>query len=138
MELKVNVVERGIILPVCKFDGRWKGGVCDSDLNFVAGFSRRDPHRNIQKNVFACVESSYPVTKEELVELDEYVIFGGTLIGHFGHFMLECWSRLWYVIQHPELQSKIVFIVTPTHGFYHSWYDNFFRLMGFDIKKSFT
>ena len=42
-ELEVKVVERGIVLPVRKIDGVWKGGVCDNDFNFVAGFSRIKP-----------------------------------------------------------------------------------------------
>lgn len=62
---------------------------------------------------------SYSVDRKELVELDEDVIYGGSLIGHFGHFMAECWDRLWYLLQHPELQSKILFI-TMTHGGWHS------------------
>ena len=39
-KLGVKIVERGIILPVRKIDGALKGGVCDNDLNFVAGSSR--------------------------------------------------------------------------------------------------
>lgn len=39
-ELEVKVVERGIVLPARKIDGVLKGGVCDNDFNFVAGFSR--------------------------------------------------------------------------------------------------
>ena len=48
--------------------------------------------------------------------------------------MLECWHRLWYVIQRPELQSKILFITTA-HGGYREWFENFFRLMDIDLKR---
>ena len=41
-DLEVKVVERGIVLPARKIDGVLKGGVCDNDFNFVAGFSRRE------------------------------------------------------------------------------------------------
>ena len=127
-KLEVKVIERGIILPARKVDGIWQGGVCDSDFNFVAGFSRRE---NNAGGGFAVVNMSYAVKPEEIVQLEEEVIFGGALIGHFGHFMLECWSRLWFIIQNPGLRSKILFITT-THGGYHAWFDDFFRLMGID------
>lgn len=39
-ELEVKVIERGIVLPALIMDGAWKGGVCDNDFNFVAGYSR--------------------------------------------------------------------------------------------------
>ena len=55
-------------------------------------------------------------------------------MGHFGHFIAECWSRLWYVVQNPDLKSKILFITT-THGGYKSWFDEFFRLMGIDKER---
>ena len=123
---KVEVIKRGIVLPARKRDDVWAGGVCDKDFNFVAGYSRLE---NLSGGGFACVCSAYTVKKRNITQLDEDVIFGGSLIGHFGHFMLECWTRLWYVIQHPERQDKILFITT-THGGYHAWFDDFFRLMG--------
>lgn len=79
---------------------------------------------------FNCVESSYVVERNEIITFDEDVIFGGTLQGHFGHFMFECFSRLWYVIQNSELKSKILFVVAGWK--YESWFDDFFRLMGID------
>ncbi|MBD3879218.1 MAG: DUF563 domain-containing protein [Quinella sp. 1Q5] len=122
----VRVVKRGIVLPARKLDDSWAGGVCDKNFKFVAGYSRRE---DLSGGGFACVCSSYAVDKKNITRLDEDVIFGGSLIGHFGHFMLECWTRLWYVIEHPERREKILFITT-THGGYHAWFDDFFRLMG--------
>lgn len=129
-ELEVQVLENGIVLPARRMEGAWKGGVCDSDFNFVAGFSRH----NEKGTGFSTINSSYVVDQNDIVDLDEDVIFGGVLIGHFGHFMMECWCRLWYVIEHPELQSKILFLTT-THGGYKPWFDNFFRLMGIDLNR---
>jgi len=130
-ELEIKVIRNGIILPARNIPNteKYKGGVCDDEFNFVAGFTRRDPREETMGGGFASVESSYTVAPEEIIQLKEDVIFGGSLIGHFGHFILECWSRLWYVIQHPELQLKILFITT-THGGYHKWFDDFFQLMG--------
>ena len=47
----------------------------------------------------------------------------------FGHFMMECLNRLWFVVQNPELKSKILFIITG-RGNHCSYFDDFFRLMG--------
>jgi len=132
--LGVKVIERGIILPARKIGDAYRGGVCTDNLNFVAGFTRLDPISKKHGERLGSVESAYAVAKEKIIQLDEDVIFGGSLIGHFGHFMLECWSRLWYVVQHPELKSKILFITT-THGGYHSWFDDFFRLMGIEKER---
>ena len=44
-KLEVKVVERGIILPTRPLDnGTFEGGVCDSEFNFVAGFSKKPPY----------------------------------------------------------------------------------------------
>lgn len=127
---EVKTLKRGIILPARKIDDVWAGGVCDRDFNFIAGFTRKET----SGGGFACVQSSYTVDRKKIIQLDEDVIFGGSLIGHFGHFISECWTRLWYVIQHPERKEKILFITT-THGGYHSWFDDFFRLMGIDKER---
>ncbi len=133
-KLEVKVIERGIILPAQKTDGTWKGGVCDNDFNFIAGFTRTDPVSKKRGERFATVESSYTIDRKELAQLDEDVIFGGSLIGHFGHFMLECWSRLYFVIKFSELPLKVLFLTT-SHGGYQSWFDDFFRLMGIDKER---
>ena len=128
--LQGKIVNNGIVLPARNTKDGWKGGVCDKNFNFVAGFSRHDLYNNWKATSnFATVNASYTVNRDEIVKLDEAVIFGGSLIGHFGHFMMECWSRLWFVIKNPQLQLKILFITT-THGGYHSWFDDFFKLMG--------
>jgi len=132
-KLEAKVIENGIILPARLLPSpnpleEYAGGVCDNDFNFIAGFSRMDPHEEQLGGGYGCVESAYPVEVNEIVHIDEDVIFGGTLFGHFGHFMIEHWSRLWYVIQNPELELKVVFVVT--HGGYKKWFDDFFRLMG--------
>lgn len=132
-KLDVKNVERGIILPLRNIKGRWEGGVCDNDFNFVAGYSRKE-HSNGSGATWIEVISSYKVDHKDIVRLDEDVIFGGTLNGHFGHFLMESWCRLWFVVQHPELKLKILF-VPSTHGGYQSWFSPFFELMGIDKER---
>ncbi len=130
----VQTVERGIFLPAHEIETGYEGGVCDSDFNFVAGYTRRVPPQKPKGNVEYCdLLTSYAVDRENIVQLDEDVIFGGALRGHFGHFMLEGFCRLWYVIQHPELKQKILFL--PYRGRHRPWFDEFFRLMGLEKER---
>ena len=101
-ELEVQVVEEGIVLPARLNKGEYQGGVCDKDLNFVAGYTRYDSHTHKgDLNHWAAVVSAYKVDRRGITYFDEDVIFGGALMGHFGHFMVECWTRLWYVLSPP-------------------------------------
>ena len=43
---------------------------------------------------------------------------------------MENWCRLWFVIQHPELKLKVLFVIS--HYGYKSWFDAFFRAMGIE------
>lgn len=136
-ELSIKIVKRAIILPARSIKvevgyGGYSGGVCDNNFNFVAGYKRLNPLKG--KKSWIDVDSAYEVAREDIVELDEDVIFGGILNGHFGHFLMENWCRLWYVLQHPELKSKIFFVPT-SHGGYKPWFDEFFRLMGIDLER---
>ena len=83
---KVEVIKHGIILPARKRDDVWAGGVCDEDFNFVAGYSRLE---NLSGGGFACVCSAYTVKKRNITQLDEDVIFGGSLSGTSGILCLS-------------------------------------------------
>ena len=62
-------------------------------------------------------------------------------MGHFGHFILECLSRLWYVFNVPNTahvaqnsdNRKIVFVITRVG--YKSWFDTFFKSMGISKER---
>jgi len=85
-QLKVEVVENGIVLPAKTIDGERRGGVCDENFNFVAGYTRENHSPNFWCNLL----SAYEADRKEINKLDEDVIFGGVLMGHWGHFILEC------------------------------------------------
>lgn len=128
-QLKVEIVKNGLVLPARRVKGvdTFEGGVCDNDFNFVAGYTRSDPYAGVRRGKAYDVGSSYIVDRKEITYLDEDVIFGGVLIGHFGHFILECLSRLWYVLLSPS-NSKVLFVLGRWG--YKAWFDDFFRLMG--------
>ena len=135
-KLGVKTIERGIILPVRRTEGKCSGGVCDQDFNFVAGYTRFNPVQ--KKSAWINVQGSYKVAREDIFQLDEDVIFGGMLTGHFGHFVTECWSRLWFVIQ-SSLNAgrggdKVLFIIHPARG-YKAWFNDYLKLMGIDLDR---
>ena len=134
-ELKVQVVSKGIILPVKVIlpnpcvDDLYEGGVVDAKGNFVAGSIRV----NKRYPGYMSVIRGYKVKPEELQHSQEEVIFGGVILRHFGHFLVECMSRLWYVLQGKGQGKKIVFIA-------NGWKSDpkmaeFLELLGIDIGR---
>lgn len=99
-ELRVEEVPGGLILPLRRFAedtllfGR--GGVINSAGEFceVSGIAGR-------------VWGGYRVDDE--IEVDEEVIYGGYLVRHWGHFLIEGVARLWHALERPNL--KLVFMV---------------------------
>ena len=108
----VKTVENGICLPL-RYDGTaglfrhvFLGGCCDSNGVFVAGHSR---HADGRPENLTCT-AAYPVDGEEIPFRDEEVVFGGMMIGHWGHLLTDSTARLWYPVLHPEAKTKIVFL----------------------------
>ncbi len=126
-KLGVTVVDNGIMLParpkVGGKAGEMEGGVCDSDLKFVAGYFRGA----------GSLRSAYEVERETIEHLDEDVIYGGVVVGHFGHFMAECLVKLWYVIQHPELKHRVAVLISS--GGRKPWQESLYELMGIPAER---
>ncbi|MBR4151803.1 MAG: DUF563 domain-containing protein [Selenomonadaceae bacterium] len=133
-KLEVKTIEHGIILPMRKAKGTYEGGVCDKDFNFIAGFTRTSPPKKTMGGLkWCCVETGYTVNREEIIQLDEDVIYGGAFIGHFGHFFTEFLCRLWYVVQNPDSKLKVLFIVN--NEVCKSWLETFLKFMGIDLAR---
>ena len=113
--LEVRTVENGIILPARPVDEKdqyhCRGGVCDADLKFVAGYSNQAPDR---KNGVYCIDEAYEVERKDIVSSNETVIFSGIMVCHFGHFLTDCLTRMWYIVQNLELEHKVVFLMVKT------------------------
>lgn len=123
--LQIKKISQAILLPPDNWNpktGGFQGGVYDCKGNFVTGLIRER-----QKAGAYEVVSVYPVTETEIAYIEENVIFGGILIGHFEYFILECLSRLWYVLQKKELDKRIVFLAGLEVC---EWYYKFFDLFG--------
>ena len=126
----VKTLENGIILTAqmkkLKDEHRYKGGVCDKNFKFVAGYSNIAPGK---MNGWCCLDEAYKVDRKKLVQSDEEVIWGGAMICHFGHFITECMSRMWYVVEHPEDTRKVVFVKVNTWKV-APWMYQFLELLG--------
>ena len=125
-KLEVQEIDNGIILPPKDAgNSKYNGGVFDSELNFKAGFFRNNPPSTGALGV----SGVYDAVK--ILERDEEVIFGGVLIGLFGHFILECLGRMWYLLKNRSDNRKIIFLLLP-YTEEKSWFFDFFDLMNID------
>ena len=94
--------EKATILPLRKDPASsllfGRGGVVDKDGNYVDLSCIRNR-----------VEFAYPFEKAEYK--DEKVVYCGYLVNHWGHFLIEAVTRLWYFLEGDETVDKYVFFV---------------------------
>lgn len=111
-KLGVAEIENGIFLPVKWINGQYRGGVCDKYGNFVYG-DRLFIHE-INASFRHHTTCSYAVPENELDYVNEVVIYGGRLVDHPGHLILEGISfTLWYALHNTDPNVKIAVIITP-------------------------
>ena len=136
--LGVQSVDNGVILPAIPIKQtdpyRCRGGVCDRDLNFVAGYNNQPPD---QKNGAYCIDEAYSIEHSELEQSSDEVIFGGILVCHFGHFLTDCLARMWYAIEHPDDRRRFVFLMLKTSKLQElkNWVYQFFDLLGLSEER---
>lgn len=106
-----EVFDDAIILPLQKYpETRLQGelinagGVCDKDFNFLAGYDKGDP----------LLDYTTAYNPREITNSYETVIFCGDLNNHFGHFIQDSMTRLWYVVKHREQNYKLALLLNPT------------------------
>ena len=109
-----DVYQDAVILPIRRIRAAKglinEGGVCDARFNFIAGYSYHDENR--PDNTFLMFSSSY--IPNEVETLDEEVVFSGTLINHFGHFIQDSMSRMWYAAKYKNI--KVALLLNPSFG----------------------
>ncbi|MGI6535230.1 MAG: glycosyltransferase family 61 protein [Eggerthellaceae bacterium] len=94
-------------------DGLLEGGVCDANGNLLAGQFRSKRNRNANRS---CVRGYQP-SPDDIEYRDEEVIFGGILVSHWGHMLVDATSRLWYLVSPESRGKKIVFVMFPGQEF---------------------
>lgn len=105
--LQVIDVDNGIVLPV-QGDA---GGVCNENFEFVAGLLTLEEELRTPNYSPRWIYKSYRVDANNIKKLDETVVFGGVMLNHPGHLILECLgSRLWWHIKNPDSKLRFVFV----------------------------
>ena len=106
-----DVYKNAFILPLRNCDSSRRinvsileGGVCDINFKLIAGYSR-NPNKH---NPFMEVVRSYDVDTFEAS--DESVIYGGIIYYHFGHFLIDSFSRLWFAAKNKDLKHRYAFV----------------------------
>ena len=127
---KVQKVQNGIVLPLKKFKNditsKGRGGVLDKNLRYIESSAM------LAKNMVDRVKGKYKIDLKKLHYIDEEVVYANAFYEHWGHFLIDIVSRLWYVIKNPN-EYKIVFAVemlsnTKINGNYLE----FLELLGID------
>lgn len=108
-KLEILTIENGIILPFVANSDRsvaWgKGGIVNTKGDYV--------ELSASTNYGRCEEDRMRGTyefDENLCEFcDEEVVYIGFIINHYGHLLVDCTNRLWYIIKNKP-QCKIAYL----------------------------
>lgn len=101
-------VKYGIVLPLKNFKSdkntKNRGGVLDKNLKYIESSAM------LAHNMINRVKGKYKIDLKKLQYINEEVVYINAFYEHWGHFLVDIVSRLWYVIKNPN-KYKIVFIV---------------------------
>jgi len=131
--LKIKRVPNGIVHPLqlSKVGGVEKnefGGVTDEKLNFIKlSLIKRVSPPNFTIKFHNWYTGANPDHSfSDIDYIDESVVFLGALPKHYGHFILEGLSRLWFLLESKEVNCKCVYI----SGANEDRFNDFFKLFG--------
>ncbi|MDD4803554.1 MAG: glycosyltransferase 61 family protein [Candidatus Paceibacterota bacterium] len=136
-DLQILHIQKGIILPCITFEesniGKYyKGGVIDKNQVYIplSGLYRNYNRIN-QRHLLESTEG-YTVPLEKIKYKSGSIIYGGIFQKHWGHFLLESLSRLWFYYKNTELPIAFIYIDNkkPTEQFLEA-----FELLGIPKDK---
>lgn len=132
-ELRVEHIENGVILPFVPNENRivsWgKGGVLDSEKNYVELSSSTNYGRCEEDRM----KGSYAYDESLCKTIDEEVVYIGFIINHYGHLLVDCVNRLWYIIKyHP--QCRIAYL-PETGTKMGGAFEEIMNIMGIDSER---
>ena len=136
-ELNIEEIDSGYILPPklrlrTSTHRLYEGGVIDKNFNFVAGLRRNKTYSSSWT-----LYGSYDFSKNEVDEqyYDQEVVFGGVVVPHFGHSLIDSLSRLWYVVQPgADVKKLLVFVCLGDLDYIKSFLC-FTDLLGIDRRR---
>ena len=114
--------DRATILPLREIPNEGllfgRGGVLDAQQNYVALSGIPD---RIGKG-YPCPSSEYR---------DETVVYCGYMVNHWGHFLVEATTRLWYALkENPAVDKYVFFLEENQQRQIKGNYQEFFQLLG--------
>ena len=132
-ELEVEYISNGVVHPLelsekLTSEHDFFGGVTDDKLNLVElSILKRVSPPNFKVNFNTWYQGHNPRYDFSNIEyVDEDVIFLGAMPKHYGHFILEGLSRLWFCLGHHEIKLKCVYISTDGED----RFNDLFKLFG--------
>lgn len=115
--LEVRSIPGGIVFPLQlsetnQAENNQYGGVCTADLQFVdLSLTKRVSPPNFRCDFYDWFKGASPgITAEEVEYVDEEVVFIGAMPKHYGHFILEGLSRLWFYLEASNKRYRAVYI----------------------------
>ena len=108
--LNVTEVENGIILPVLKTDkynnSKGAGGVVDKNFNYIENSAQ------LAYNMKNRVYGKYTIKEEKVKYINETVVYGNFFYKHWGHFIIDIVSRLWYLLDNNNNKDNVKIVFT--------------------------
>jgi len=101
-------IKDGIVLPKSELFIS-KGGVLDDRHRFVEASSIED------NGSFICINGGYEIDSCDRSQYDNSVIYLGYFFRHWGHFLMDCTTRMWILLDERYKDYKIVFPNHPAH-----------------------
>ncbi len=109
---------------------RW-GGLVEESGNYIMESGRfRNEEHTLTDNTMV---GGYKFNKVFCSRVKSPAIYCGEFLEHWGHFLLESTTRLWYVVQHRQPGQKLVFVARKGLKL-NGNFKNFFELLGISPK----
>lgn len=112
--LKIQDIEGGLVLPNRPSKGYLfgKGGVLDKNYKYLplSGIYSKAGRIDAQKEKYETYFGDGGLSSEiSIQEMDEEVIYLGYIFNHWGHFLVDCSTRLWYLLENWDHKKRLCF-----------------------------
>lgn len=126
-KLEVKIVPDGYVLPKSELYVS-KGGVVDSNRNYIKESSVDN------EGSYICINDGYRFQEYSEEYSDISVIYLGYFFRHWGHFLMDCTTRMWILLEEKYKDYKVVF---PNHpeNIRDGNYNRFLELLGLDENR---
>ena len=140
-KLKIDKIPNGIVHPLQKnqhssWEANLYGGVTDEFFNLIElSLTKRISPINFSIIFNQWYNGANPNCSDENIDfVDEEVVFLGPLSKHYGHFILEGLSRLWFYLESNNTKYKAVYISSEGEDKFNELF-NFFGIKKENILK---